>query len=742
MRGTLFDGPNMACSMGILVLGMVCASQAQQTAAPGGPPQSSSEQLETVTVTARKRSELLQDVPATITSFSGSALEAASVNDVKDFVALVPNVILQPSYRAGVVNLSSRGDSTPQQGDPPVAIVIDGVQASAQDFLNQQLFDIDRVEFLKGPQGALYGQGAIAGAINIVTKKPTDQFEGFASEELSRADSSGSADTRATAGISGPLIADHLFYRVAALYENRDGYIENTFLGRKADPLETGIVRASLLGQYDSLTFQLGAFYQRSKDGNAYYDVVNFPLNAAGNPDTTKHVDFNNISYTNNSNLPTSEDRELYSVSSKVDYKFPGLTLTSVTGFNTSLQSNFGDLDFGPTQSGTQNVDYNVRVANEEIRITSDAADRLRYVAGVFYQHREIYNLFTTPPYLGTGIPITLDRSQFDLSPAAQTYSSIDEIRSNSYGVFGDLDFDVTDRLTTTLALRYDTDHRTSQYLGTGAGESATVAASVPKNVAATFSQPQPKIDISYKFTPEIMVYADAAQGFRSGSVNPWLAAQNPGVSRILKKEVANSYEAGFKTQFFDHRAQANLSIFHVNYENWQYYFYAFGSQNMINIANAAADGLELDGALVVNSHLTLNGSAGYLHTRIDNFNGTNINRGNTLPDSPDSTINFSGVYKTPIAPGLDLFGRAAYRRDGRIYFDPADLNYDTPKNYVDLSLGIEKTNWTVQAFVRNLTDERTVTNFAQVFGQGGNLQAALLPNMPRVFGLSASTRF
>ncbi|MCY3771277.1 MAG: TonB-dependent receptor, partial [Gemmatimonadetes bacterium] len=126
-------------------------------------------ELEEILVTARKRSESVQDIPESITVFSESQVEDAGITRIKDVADLTPNLVLRQSYRMGVVNLSARGLAAPQQGDSPVVVNFDGVQAPAQDFINQDLFDIDRIAVLKAPQGALYGAGAIGGAINVVT---------------------------------------------------------------------------------------------------------------------------------------------------------------------------------------------------------------------------------------------------------------------------------------------------------------------------------------------------------------------------------------------------------------------------------------------------------------------------------------------------------------------------------------------------------------------------------------------
>src|SRR5690606_29399903 len=143
-----------------------------------------------------------------------------------------------PSYRQGVVNISARGLSTPQQGDSPVVLNIDGVQAPAQDFINQDLFDIERIEVLKGPQGALYGAGAIAGAINIVTRQPSNDFEGFVKARYGRNEAQ-----RYVTGLSGPIVEDRLMFRISGVHENRDGYIRNSLTNDLVDFVEESSVR-------------------------------------------------------------------------------------------------------------------------------------------------------------------------------------------------------------------------------------------------------------------------------------------------------------------------------------------------------------------------------------------------------------------------------------------------------------------------------------------------------------------
>jgi outer membrane receptor protein involved in Fe transport len=237
--------------------------------------------LQEVVVTARKGvAESVQKIPEAIRAIGAKEIEAAGIVRLQEAVLLTPNIVINPSYRMGVVNLSSRGHSTPQQGDAPMVINFDGVQAPAQDFINQDLFDIDRIEILKGPQ-PLYGAGAIAGAINVITAAPTNDYEGFIKATLGNGDSS-----RVAAGFSGPIIEDKLFFRISGVDTNRDGLIKNTLSGDPVDFLHEQSIRASLLGVFDSLRVTLTGGYTKTPNaGASYYESI--PLK----PDPVPQID-------------------------------------------------------------------------------------------------------------------------------------------------------------------------------------------------------------------------------------------------------------------------------------------------------------------------------------------------------------------------------------------------------------------------------------------------------------------
>src|SRR5688572_12091123 len=228
-------------SMG-LISAAVAAAVAGVPAQAQNPAQAETEELEEVMVTARRFSESFRDVPMTVSVFTAATIEAAGIDRPADFIARVPNMTLVETQNAGNAFVVIRGISQARNSEPSVAVLVDGVLETNPAEFNQELFDIEQIEVLKGPQGALYGRNAIGGAIIIRTRDPGDEFEGRVKLGVGNGSS-----VRAQAGISGPIGDGSLKYRASLSYYDTDGYIPSTFLGGNADPVEdfSGRVRLS-----------------------------------------------------------------------------------------------------------------------------------------------------------------------------------------------------------------------------------------------------------------------------------------------------------------------------------------------------------------------------------------------------------------------------------------------------------------------------------------------------------------
>nr|VFJ65750.1 MAG: iron complex outermembrane recepter protein [Candidatus Kentron sp. FW] len=266
-RKTVIDGITLALASG----GLLVASGVQAE---------KSTMLEEVSVTAEKRLEKLQNVPVSVTAFSADGIVDAGIENTQDFIDLTPNVTLDDSYTVGNTFVTIRGVSQINNADSPIAIVVDGIPQNNQKQLKQELFDIERIEVLRGPQGAGYGRNAIGGAINIITKGPTNETEGYVKTGVYN----GSGKT-VSGAVGGPLVENVLLYRLAGNYRESDGLIDNEFLNQKVDDHEANNLRAQLrwLATDD---FSMDIVYATSNmEGGSIYDT-SFSDNAARNANT------------------------------------------------------------------------------------------------------------------------------------------------------------------------------------------------------------------------------------------------------------------------------------------------------------------------------------------------------------------------------------------------------------------------------------------------------------------------
>ena len=470
--------------------------------------------LEEIVVTARKRTESVQDIPESITVFSESGIEDSGITRIKDVADLTPNLVVRQSYRLGVVNLSARGLATPQQGDSPLVVNFDGVQAPAQDFINQDLFDVERIEVLKGPQGALYGAGAIGGAINVITKRPTNELDAFTRLSVGNKNA-----RRLAAGISGPIAKDRVYYRLAGVVQNRDGYITNSLTGDLLDFLDETVLRGGLFITLDQLNIDLRASVTDTGAGASYYEAL--PLL----PDPVPEIDLlfdgslgrlgsdiSHGSFENHSNVQTEEERDVTTASLRVEYQLDGGTFTSITGYNDSRQYDYGDLDFQPFDVLLQDVRFDVEVFNQEFRYASDPNQRFRWVGGVFYQDREIFNQVLVVLGDSTVGPRTIQESMAQPDNSLLT-DTRDVIESQAVGVFLSTNYDITGRLELTAAARWDQVDMDTRFVG----QDPNLINLPNASAARQFDEFQPKLNLAYTVNENATIYGDLARGFRPG---------------------------------------------------------------------------------------------------------------------------------------------------------------------------------------------------------------------------------
>ena len=736
--------------------------------------------LEEIVVTARLRSEQYAKAPAAIKPFTAAEIDSAGIARVHDFVQLTPNMTVVQTQNPGNTFITIRGISQARNSDMPVAVVVDGVLETNPAQFNQELFDVQQIEVLKGPQGALYGRNAIGGAINIVTKPATDQFE--ARLRLG-ADSGPGYLTQGS--VSGPM-GDKWKYRAALSHSDTDGYLENTYLNQKADPYKdtSGRVRFT----YNPNDKVAGDFrYSASHiDTTALYFVINddwtefgVPPGASGVTVTGTPNDPNDTSVPIRVNNPGEGIKNADQVSMKWDIKGSHGTFTSITSYDTLDEILTGDaFDFRPpsqsfnellglytqapascavafypcanvpladqvtaeTTDWNQSQYLNVKTTSQEFRYSSDTDGKLSWLAGAYLLKTDRYistgNMIDT----GSGVsriyraPRTSDGNPADLSISNPQWTFLADSQDNfGWAVFGSLSWNFSDTWDATFSARYDEDTRKQT--------TETPSSFIPQSLAAdlvtgqqrekTWDAMQPKVTLRWLPTSNLTFYADLSRGFRSGGFNQSgvALAGVAGVKDTFDQQIADTLEVGVKTQLNNNRIELNADVFSTDLTGAYYFIFLVQSstQNLGSIDKSTYKGVEFE----LNALLTDNWNLNFAYASTD----SNITAdaelphivGSKIPLVPDYTINLGTSWTKPLQGknGLKFKIRGDWRRVGDTYWGPgyvpiSPLPWDQiPRrayNLLDLRVGLEGNDWDVTLWSKNALDKKYNAEFSYPF--------------------------
>jgi iron complex outermembrane recepter protein len=748
-----------------------------------------------IIVTGTKRDQKFIDVPVAVQVFNEKVLSNAGITRPQDFLALTPNVTFQTSNHAGEFFVNIRGQTSVRQSEGAVAIVIDGVQLATQNEFNGELFDIQQIEVLKGPQGALYGRNASAGAIVITTKTPSDDFEGQATIGYGNWNSS-----RANASVSGALIPGKLRFRASVAFNDTDGPYKNINTGENVMRSNEKLGRLRLDWQAGENTkFDLRFNGSRLLGGAIGFNSQVIGSTVGGVPVT--RIDSNDTSLPYTNDVPGENRQDKFSTSLKIDHEFgSGVTLTSVSSYNMITDNyqaknypygawNFAGNEFvsealspglpldilAAFGDNTQKFRISNRAFIQEVRLTSPGDKRLRWQVGAYFLTSK--RNFTTEqglngvlprgpggafltPYTGAipgapGVPAapvvrniigggsilpTLGIDGPNTNNPTLNYDR-NEYTARNFAPFGNIQFDVTEQLELQMALRYDIERRTVEtqtpnianpFFGVAPGAPAatynlcvatTGRAASACNEKRTFKQLQPKATMTYKFpSGNGSVYAGYGKSFKSGGFNPigTRATLVVGIPDILvqdsyDKEVADSFEIGFKSQFLDRRVSLNGAVYYTKVRNAQQFefFPTGGIQAISQIKKARIQGFEFDINARVTDTLTLFGGFGLADseiTDIDSLNAADRTAiiGNRIPFAADYNITAGAQLIQPVNDSINVLARIDYTRSGSIWYDQRNQP-NTKRDPVDLvnaRLGLQNERWEVSIWSKNLLDK------------------------------------
>jgi len=719
--------------------------------------------LQEVVVTARKRPELFRDLPMTESVFTPQTIASAHITSARDFIAMVPNMTLVQTQNVGNAFVTIRGISQARNSEPSVAVIVDGVEQTDPEQLAQDLYNIQQIEVLKGPQGALYGRDAIGGAIIITTTPPSDHLQGSVTAGVGN----GPAE-RARGIVSGPLdSAGTLKYSAAVNFYNTDGYLENVYLNRKADPYRDYSGRLRLLWEPGGpLTADLRLSYDRVQT-TAYYYVI--PRDDEANPFSsfTTPPNANDITSPIQVNNEGTDNRDIIDIPLKLDYR-PGYgTFTSITDYNQTKEIDTGDAyDFRPIGTSiaytaffagippalggsldeSQSQFIRVRSWSEDLRFTSPSKEQFTWIAGLYFLHKERFISTDNIVDRGLGVPAVYETPLVDPTNPFATNTNVtflaDGQKSNAWAAYGDTTYKLSDQWEVDAALRYDQD-KVSDTTLTPPYFLAMVldpTAFTGEVRTQTWGAWQPKITLRYKPSDAWTVYADWSRGFRSGGFNQTgvgsvaAASGIKGVNDVFNAEIADTYELGAKGDMLDHRLSVDADVFHTHSDNG--YFFVFlaanSTQNLGNL-NATYKGAEIQITAYPTDKLQIYAGYGYTDSRITKMADPAV-LGNQAPLVSRDTVNAGAMYVQPLPAGLKGTARLDFQNIGRTWWDPQNSTSRDPISLVNLNLSLQGGPWTVTAWSKNLTNKI----YNAEFSPGGFLWRAL----PRRYGLDFEYRF
>jgi iron complex outermembrane receptor protein len=730
-----------------------------------------------IIVVARKREERLLDVPIAITAISADTIAKAQAVDLSGVQGTIPNVnIVQGRGSASNANIFIRGVGQPdalQTFDPAVGIYVDGVYFSRIQGALMNLYDVDHIEVLRGPQGTLYGKNTIGGAVNIVSRKP-DTAVAKAMGSITYGDYN---QVLANGYISAPLVTDKLALSLAGVYDRRDGTVTDPLTGLKYNDRNTLSGRAILRATpTDRIELTLEGDYTRQRTaptlGYATADLTNVDLVTGATTIVQKAYPYGPYHYQASTSLAPGQGQRLdhWGVSFTANVELSdALSLTSITAYRKLRPDYYIDFDATQLEVADAFVGVNQHQFSQEVQLKY-SSDRLKGVFGLYYlnervaSHQESY-----------------DDNYLRVLGAQTNFTRFidDNQKTTSYAAFGQLTYDVTDQLSLTGGLRYSKDrkeyYRTTQTLLLGALSAPFVfpnSLPAPYNTLdhVDFDAWTPSATLSFKPTRDTLLYASASRGYKSGGFNGRVNGLGDvtqvinGVTTIVpffKPETVWTYEGGAKGSFLNGRVQLSGDVFYSNYKDFQARIgggttgVAGGSFPVVNAGKLRMWGIEAEMNVRPTREWTIRTSFGYLNAKYLEFD--DARRAPAYSCNPTGTkITCQPAFAPPITYSLasdyaiPLGSAGTLTLGGDLRFvDKHFLSVDNRPNLMEdgymlvnafAQYTLPGDKYYLRAGVKNLTKSIYITD-AQEFSSVGNIQTAYYGD-PRTWTITAGFKF
>ena len=676
-----------ACLAAIPVLGYAQGDKEPPTAADDHKPIALEPVTITVTVTAQKESEPVLSIPLSVTAVTEDSLTNANIQAVKQGSVYAPNTFINEFTARALSNPFFRGiGGSPT--NPGVSTVIDGVPQLNSYSSNIELVDVGQIEFVRGPEGALYGRNTAGGLINITSRSLSNAWTAQGQADF------GNYDRRDLRGsISSPLLNDRFGISLAGGYSARDGYAVNDYTGRDVDSREAGFGKAQLFFKLnDRLNIRLIFSGEHDNDGDYALGDLGY---IRANPN---HVNRDFVGYNH---------RSVGSATLVADYHGSSIDFSSISGgvwwknhgltdldYQTATYANYGLYAIRDNAEQQHQFTQEFRFASSKDRpLNLNDALKLNWQAGIFvfnqdYQQDAANNI----------------SSAFGFFPTSVTTSSSD-LSDSGMGVYGQTRFTAWKKLSFTAGLRFD-------YESKNAGLRSSTGPSTSPN--DSFSEVSPQFSVAYQLTPNQMAYVSASRGYKAGGFNPApTGIPAPAGTESYGPEHTWNYELGHKAKWLEDKVETTVALFYIDWQNLQLNQqipFSGGQYFIGNAGRANSKGLEVETRYRPFSWWELFGMVGYTHARFlsgsSAFNANlGVNQGvggNTLPYAPTFNANMGTQISWAPCRYARLYFRVQLSKYGDFQYDASNAMGQTSYQLVNFRGGVRTKHWFAEGWADN----------------------------------------